>query len=203
MGSGPVADGYARQSGLAHLQLMARAVDELGSAGIGLAERTPRAQIALRGPADDRAFVEGFAGGTGLELPVQANRTASALGRTVFWLGPDEWLLTSTEELPEALTASLAGGLSGCRYAMTDVSESRVAIRVQGPHLAALMSKVTSLDLDRMAEGACAQSTFARTHMLLHALPGAYDIYVHRSFADYAWHWLEDAAQEYGVAVLR
>ena len=28
-----------------------------------------------------------------------------------------------------------------------------------------------------------------------------YEIYVHRSFADYAWRWLEDAGLEYGVAI--
>jgi sarcosine oxidase gamma subunit len=39
--------------------------------------------------------------------------------------------------------------------------------------------------------------------MLLHQLddgPG-YDIYVHRSFAIYAWSWLADASREYGLSV--
>ena len=31
----------------------------------------------------------------------------------------------------------------------------------------------------------------------------AYDLYVPRSFAEYLWRWLEDAAAEYGVTVLR
>lgn len=198
-----MAESYSRQSALSHLHLLARAADDLGGAGIGMSETTPRAQIAVRGSVDDRFFVDGFAAGTGLALPVEAGGTDSGLGRTVFWLGPDEWLLTSTEEAPEGLVASLAEALSGRHHALVDVSESRVAIRLQGPRLAALMSKVTSLDLDRLEEGRCAQSTFARAHMLLHALPGAYDLYIHRSFADYAWHWLEDAAEEYGVAVLR
>lgn len=197
-----MAEAYSRQSALAHMHLLARAVDSLGGAGIGMSEITPRAQIAVRGSPEDRFFVDGFAAGTGLALPLDAGGTASGLGRTVFWLGPDEWLLTSMEETPEGLVASLAEALSGRHHAVTDVSESRVAIRLQGPRLAALMSKVTSLDLERMDEGRCAQSTFARTHMLLHAQADAYDIYVHRSFADYAWRWLEDAAQEYGVAVL-
>ena len=30
-----------------------------------------------------------------------------------------------------------------------------------------------------------------------------FDIYVLRSFAEYLWAWLEDAAQEYGVTVLK
>jgi sarcosine oxidase subunit gamma len=30
----------------------------------------------------------------------------------------------------------------------------------------------------------------------------AYDVYVLRSFAEYLWLWLEDAAKEYGMAVV-
>ena len=29
----------------------------------------------------------------------------------------------------------------------------------------------------------------------------SFEVYVHRSFADYAWRWLEDAGLEYGVAI--
>jgi sarcosine oxidase subunit gamma len=41
--------------------------------------------------------------------------------------------------------------------------------------------------------------------MLLHQLDDgpSYDIYIHRSFAVYAWSWLSDAAREYGLAVMR
>lgn len=198
-----MADSYLRQSALASLHLMARAVAELGEAGIGLSERTPRAQIAVRGEADDRFFVDGFSAATGLPLPVEANTTSTGLGRTAFWLGPNEWLLTSSEEVPGGLLSSLSETLAGRHHATTDVSESRIVLRVEGPRLADLMSKVTSLDLSRLQPGQCAQSTFARTHMLLHVLPEAYDLFIHRSFAEYAWRWLEDAAAEYGVAVLR
>jgi sarcosine oxidase gamma subunit len=39
--------------------------------------------------------------------------------------------------------------------------------------------------------------------MLLHQLDDGpcYDIYIHRSFAVYAWNWLSDAAREHGLAV--
>ena len=42
----------------------------------------------------------------------------------------------------------------------------------------------------------------ARAHVLLHQVddtPG-YHVYAHRSFADYVYAWLHDAATEYGVA---
>ena len=31
----------------------------------------------------------------------------------------------------------------------------------------------------------------------------AYDIYVERSSVDHLWSWLEDAAEEYGLAVVK
>lgn len=194
---------YFRQGALSRLHTLADAQDALGEAGVGLSERTPRTQIAVRGLAEDRFFVDGFSAATGLALPVEANTAESLLGRTVFWLGPSEWLLTSAEEAPASLLEPLRQSLDGRHHALTDVSESRVAIRVEGPRLADLMSKVTSLDLAGMAPGACAQSTFARSHMLLYVLPDACEIYIHRSFAEYAWLWLTDAAQEYGVVTLR
>ena len=68
-----------------------------------------------------------------------------------------------------------------------------------------VLRKGTSIDLHPKAfgPGQCAQTGIARCHMLLHQTSDepAYDIYVHRSFADYLWRWLEDAAREYGVAV--
>ena len=66
--------------------------------------------------------------------------------------------------------------------------------------------KGTSLDLHPgvFGPGRCAQSSIARCHMLLHQTGDApaYEIYVHRSFSDYLWRWLQDAAREYGVQVL-
>ena len=64
--------------------------------------------------------------------------------------------------------------------------------------------KGTNIDVHpRMFEaGNCIHAHLGRCHMLLHQIdnePG-YDIYIHRSFAVYAWNWLSDAAREYGVA---
>jgi sarcosine oxidase subunit gamma len=61
--------------------------------------------------------------------------------------------------------------------------------------------KGCSLDLDPAAfgPGRCAQTALARAHMLLHQVSDVpcYHVYAHRSFADYVFAWLEDAAAEY------
>ena len=79
-------------------------------------------------------------------------------------------------------------------------------IRVTGPRARDLLAKGCPLDLhpSLFAKGACAQTVMAKAGVLIHAVDDGptYDLYVLRSFAEYLWRWLEDAAQEYGVAVL-
>ena len=43
-----------------------------------------------------------------------------------------------------------------------------------------------------------------RANVILHQIDAGrrYDVYVHSSFADYLWNWLERAAGEYGFAVV-
>ena len=51
--------------------------------------------------------------------------------------------------------------------------------------------------------GQCAQSHLAKAPILLRQVDRepTFEIIVRRSFADYFWTWLEDAAAEYGLAV--
>ena len=53
--------------------------------------------------------------------------------------------------------------------------------------------------------GHCAQSHLAKAAITLHQTDDgpAFDLYTRRSFADYLWRWLEDAAREYGLAIVR
>ena len=49
----------------------------------------------------------------------------------------------------------------------------------------------------------CARSLIVKVPIALHQVSDqpAYDIYVLRSYAEFLWLWLEDAAREYGLAV--
>lgn len=201
-----MAEPHLKHGALAHLGLEARAVAELGAADVALSAMPQVTQIGLRGDGEDRAFLQAVEGVLGFALPIQPNTTASSESATAFWLGPSEWLLC----LPGAVDrwiAPLSEALAGQQHAINDVSESRVRIRVAGPRARELLAKGTSLDLhpDAFAAGGCAQSTLALTDVLLHRPEGgppAFDVYVHRSVADYLWRWLEGAGAEYGLAVL-
>ncbi len=203
-----MADKHLRQSALAHLELEARAAKAASEeAGVALGECAHRDLIALRGDPDRKAFRDAAAGVLGLELPLEANTTASRRGITVLWLGPDEWLVAAPDGRAPRLVAGLEEALAGEWFLASDVSHARAVIRLEGERAREVLMKGCSLDLHprAFAPGRCAQTRLARCPMLLHQLaeePPAYEVYVPRSFADYAWRWLEDAAGEYRPRVL-
>jgi sarcosine oxidase subunit gamma len=78
-------------------------------------------------------------------------------------------------------------------------------MRVSGPRARELLAKGCSLDLHPRAwePGRCAQTSIARVSVLLHALdPEGFDLYCARSYAGSVWHWLTEAAAEYGYQVI-
>ena len=99
--------------------------------------------------------------------------------------------------------AALRQALQGQHAAVTDTSHGRTVIAVAGPQARETLLKGCSLDLHPRVfkAGACAQTTLARASVILHCTGPSYDIYVHRSFAEYLWTWIEDAGAEYGVKV--
>lgn len=198
-----MAERYLRQSALAHLGLVGRDQGDRGTAGIAMAERPFPGIVNLRGTHDLlSAAVEPA---LGFALPAEANSTTGkGKAVTALWLGPDEWWVLGPDGTK--LAEQLAKALDGQPAAVTEVGESRCCITVAGPHARELLAKGCPLDLHPsiFQSGRCAQSTLAKAGILIHQVSDepAYDIYVLRSFAEYLWRWLEDAAQEYGVAVV-
>ena len=184
---------WRRRSALAHRSLLARAAPagEAGEAGVRMVERPARAMFELRGEA------AALAGALGFALP-EPNRTARHESATILWLGPDQWLWTG-EHAQDWPTEAAA----------LDVGDARAVLGLSGPQARALLARACPLDLHPsvFAVGRCAQTTLARTTMLLHLLADdamggpVFDLYVARSYADYAWTWLERAGAQFGVVV--
>jgi sarcosine oxidase subunit gamma len=79
-------------------------------------------------------------------------------------------------------------------------------LRISGPHTRELLAKGCSLDLHPRVfrTGHCAQTSLAHVGVLLH-LPdagGGIDLYCSRSYAQHLWHWLSEAAGEFGYEVV-
>lgn len=197
-----MAESYLRQHALSHHAPEARAVAAAGrDGGVRLWLEPASVQLCLRGDANGalaRAVRSEF------ELSLPAAGTVSMAGsRRILWLGPDEWLAVCTEADAGTLVTALEQALAGAHALVSDVSHGRCILGLSGPDARHVLMKGCSLDLDSVAfaAGRCAQSALARAHMLLFQVSDApcYHLHIHRSFADYVYCWLEDAAAEYGL----
>jgi sarcosine oxidase subunit gamma len=194
------------ESSLARFGLAARAKSGAAAgAGVVASERALLGHFNVRGDRADPRFVAGVSEALGVELPVVANTVVEGQGNVVYWLGPDEWLVVTPGDLTASLGAALRTALSGVRSAVTEVNGGQTVVVLRGASVRDVLAKGCPLDLDPRVfrSGACAQSHLAKAPILIRTLAdgAAFEIVVRRSFADYFWMWLEDAAAEYGFAI--
>lgn len=202
-------ESYLRQSALAHLGLESRGAAEETPAPVRLEERVLPAAVNLRGDKEDPRFLTQAKQALGLDLPQIPNTASRSAVLSVLWLGPDEWLVVQHGAEPQAeeeIAERLRQALSELHASVTAVGESLVCIRLAGPRAIDVIAKGCPLDLHLTTFGGaghCAQSHLSKTAITLHQVSGdgeegpAFDLYTRRSFADYLWRWLSDAAREF------
>ena len=172
-----------------------------GTDGVTLAEQQPRARLNLRlDPTEDGAL-DAARAALGAALPLAPNAVVTANGRTVLWLGPDEWLVTAPLGTREAIERALREALDGRLHALTDVSAMHTVLTLSGGRAQDVLMKGCRLDLHprSFGPGACAQTTLAKAPAILHQTDDrpTYEIAVRNSFAVYLATWLLDATAEY------
>ena len=138
----------------------------------------------------------------GLALPI-APLTSSVQGLLcIRWLGPDEWLLTLPfDNLAQAEADLRRSG--GAEIALVDVSGGQTVLLVQGDSATQVLMKSTSYDvgLQNFPVGKVVTTTFAQAQVVLRRVNDAtFELILRRSYADYLWAWLRDAATEFGFA---
>jgi sarcosine oxidase, subunit gamma len=206
-----------RESPLARFDLARRASAPRRGGGVIARERASLAHLNLRGDPSDAGFVAAVGSVLGTGLPVVANTVHEADAATVFWLGPDEWLIVTSGEGRAEAARRLHAALGELHAAVTDVSGGQTAMVLRGPAVRDVLAKGCPLDLHPRAfgPGRCAQSHLAKAPVLLRTVNGGpatdggttsanasvFELVFRRSFADYVWTWLEDAAAEYGLEV--
>ena len=190
----PAASKAARRAPLAGRRATAGDLVTFGQA-------PPRGQIGLRGDPAMAKFGKRVADAIGLSLPTKPNTTAVAEGASALWLGPYEWLILTPPDHQDRLARDLRCVLEDGHAAVVDLTDARAVIRISGAKAGELLAKGCPLDLHprTFAAGACAQSVLAKASIILHGInaEGTFEVYVDRSYAEYMWAWLEDAALEY------
>jgi sarcosine oxidase subunit gamma len=166
--------------------------------GITFNARTDLALFDLRGDPQDPAFLTAVQSTLGVALPLEPNTVSRGTDCEMLWLGPDEWLVTARQ------AGLINERLAITHGAITDVSSGRAAWQLSGPRSTDLLAKGCSLDLHSrsFANGACAQTALAHVAALLHRRDAqTFEMYCARSYARHVWHWLHEAALEYGYEV--
>jgi len=123
----------------------------------------------------------------------------------VYWLGPDEWLVTSATDAID-LESSLRLKIRG-HIAVVDVSGGQTLVNLRGHGVPVLLKKASGYDFSSWSgalpgAGRCVQTTFAKaTAIVANRADGSFDLIIRRSFSDYIAQWLLDAGQEVGCRI--
>ncbi|MBB4519850.1 sarcosine oxidase subunit gamma [Paraburkholderia fungorum] len=136
----------------------------------------------------------------GFALPQQSGGRVTAGERALWWMGPDEWLIQSTQDMAAELEHALRETLDGQHCAVVDVSSGYTVIDISGSHVRDVLASGCPLDLHRraFADGQCASSHFFKAGITLcRDGDDRFQIIVRRSFAEYFCLMLLDAAQPY------
>tara|TARA_B100002051_G_C16698307_1_gene619453 strand:+ start:864 stop:1424 length:561 start_codon:yes stop_codon:yes gene_type:complete len=123
----------------------------------------------------------------GISIPEIANTYASNDYAKILCLGPDEWLLISDLHNKEKISKVLEGFNYKEKYSITDVSFNRVIIEISGEKCNELIKSIASVPESAFITGACTQSIFANTQVILLCLENnyKYNILVRSSFSEY------------------
>ena len=158
--------------------------------------------INLRGDPADNSFVSAVNRVLRQKIPLESNTFSTGIS-TVYWLGPDEWLIVTPGGEQSSLPTLLEDVLSGMHASMNVVTGGQVAMRISGDNVAALFAKGCTLDLHlrSFTTGQCAQTGLAKASMLLSKFDDVptFEVFVRRSFAEYLAMWLQNAGAEYGI----
>jgi sarcosine oxidase, subunit gamma len=161
--------------------------------GIGLREITERGMIDVRGSVTDKKFMAAAKKVLGLDLP-KAPRTSASWGDVkALWLSIDQWLILCAKSKVDEFVGALRSELALVHSLVVDVSDMRAILRLEGEGVREVLLKGSSLDLlgDDYPAGTVRRMRFAEIAGLLHVVEdNVLDVYVFRSYANYAWDFL-------------
>jgi sarcosine oxidase subunit gamma len=139
----------------------------------------------------------------GCALPVTPLVAVSTDVCTIRWLSPDEWLITVPPGAAFGLETAFRATMPG-HYSLVNGSGGLTVFQVTGPSVVDLLKKCVSVDihLSVFPVNKVVSTNFAKATCVLHrTTDDAFELIVRRSFADYIWRWLSDAADEFGFWV--
>jgi len=173
--------------------------------GVVLREVQAKGYLILRGNSSEASFTDGVLAALDVSLPTQAGTCLKSDDISIYWLSPDEWMLTVPGGTEADVQTRLRENLTG-HFSVVDVSGGQTSIHLSGDDVHGVLKKSSGYDFDELVFGVgrCTQTTMAKaTALVSKRADGSFDLIIRRSFADYIFSWIADAAGEYGFKALR
>jgi|TARA_B110000263_G_C15137818_1_gene431929 sarcosine oxidase subunit gamma len=165
----------------------------INSNGFSFKELSNIPKINLRGESAEKDFINNVVKVLDITLPIIPNTSESNDKLKIIWLSPNEWLIEIYEiEDFEKILSDLKNSLNSQNTAVTDVTESKTILRLNGLYLYKLLSKFMIINLDKALdkEFSVAQTIFIKVPVLIirnHQKDEEQSIYLHanRSHSQY------------------
>lgn len=176
--------------------------------GLVVKEAPLAAHLIIRGAATDKNFCAAMGEATGLMLPLTPCTYHRRENVSIYWLGPNEWLLIQIAGNSAEIEARLRSAFKG-HVAIVDVTGGQTSVNLRGEAVATVLKKSSVYDFAAWdnaltGSGQVVQTTFAKASAVVsNKSDGSYDLVIRRSFADYIAQWILDAGEEFGCRIER
>ena len=137
----------------------------------------------------------------GLSFPSSLNSTSNTNTR-ILWLGPNNWLIFSSVL---DLIEKEKDQFNDTDFAITNISDSRTIIQLEGILVNDVLKKGCPLDINSLKEGDCANSVYNGINITIDFIsdnPKIVRISGLRSFGESLHHSITDACLEFGYKAI-
>ena len=173
--------------------------------GISIEELPFIEKINLRGDTKDRDFMSNAGAVLDILIPTEPNTKIENKDLQVIWLSPNEWLLSFLNESHFfKILEELNNKLNPEKTSITDISENKTIIRIEGAKSIELLKKFMVLDIDNALNSnlKVAQTIFVKIPVLIirnhhDQEEQSFDIHVNRSHSNYLRDLLLDGCAQF------
>ena len=174
-------------------------------AGVVVREAALIRHLILRGDPGNELFASGVEEVLSLSLPAEPGTWTTNADASLYWLGPNEWLIIVPRASELNVETRLRQMLHG-HFSVVDISGAQTLVNLSGKDIDLVLKKASGYDFhpSNFEAGRCVQTTFAKASALVcKRADGSFDLVIRRSFADYVAKWLLDAGREFGCRIDR
>ena len=173
--------------------------------GITIKELPFVGKINLRGNSKDREFMSNTGSILDIVIPTEPNSKIQNTDFQVIWLSPNEWLVSFlNDDHFLKIFEELNIKLNPEKTSVTDISENKTIIRIEGYNTSELLKKFMVIDIDNALNSnlRVAQTIFVKIPILIirnhHDKDiQSFDIHVNRSHTTYLRDLLLDGCNQF------